>query len=103
MASLALVLGFALQPGNILIWLLVGLIAGFVASLIMRGSGAGILGDIVFGLIGGFVGGLIAGLLFPGATFGFWGSLLFAIIGAIIVIAIWRAIHGGTTRRRRLL
>ena len=103
MASLALVLGFALQPGNILIWLLVGLIAGFVASLIMRGSGSGILGDIIFGLIGGFVGGLIAGLLFPGASFGFWGSLIFAIIGAIIVIAIWRAVSGGTTRRRRML
>ena len=44
-----LVLGFALNPGDVLIWLLVGLIAGAVAGFLMRGSGYGIVGDIIVG------------------------------------------------------
>ncbi|HET9920844.1 MAG TPA: GlsB/YeaQ/YmgE family stress response membrane protein [Ktedonobacteraceae bacterium] len=94
----ALVLGASLQPGNILAWIVVGLIAGFIASLIMRGGGYGIIGDIIVGIVGAFIGGLIADLLFPSATFGFWGSIVVAIIGAIILIAILRAIAGSRTR-----
>jgi uncharacterized membrane protein YeaQ/YmgE (transglycosylase-associated protein family) len=93
----ALVLGASLQPGGILAWIFVGLIAGFLASLIMRGGGYGIIGDIIVGIVGAFIGGLIADLLFPSATFGFWGSIVVAIVGAIILIAILRAIAGTRT------
>ena len=92
--AVALVLGASLQPGNILVWLLVGLIAGFLASVIMRGGGYGVLGDIIVGLVGAFIGGLVMNLLAPDATFGFWGSLVVAIIGACILIAILRAVTG---------
>jgi uncharacterized membrane protein YeaQ/YmgE (transglycosylase-associated protein family) len=90
----ALVLAASLNPGGIIAWIVVGLIAGFLASLIMRGGGYGIIGDIIVGIVGAFIGGLIADLLLPGASFGFWGSIVVAIIGAIILIAILRAIAG---------
>lgn len=94
----ALVLGASLQPGNILVWLIVGLIAGFLASVIMRGGGYGVIGDIIVGLVGAFIGGLIMNLVAPDATFGFWGSLIVAIIGACILIAILHAVSGSTRR-----
>ena len=94
----ALVLGASLNPGGILAWIVVGLIAGFLASLIMRGGGYGIIGDIIVGIVGAFIGGLLANLLIPGAAFGFWGSILVALIGAIILIAILRAVSGSRTR-----
>jgi uncharacterized membrane protein YeaQ/YmgE (transglycosylase-associated protein family) len=94
----ALVLGATLNPGGIIAWIVVGLIAGWLASLIMRGGGYGIIGDIIVGIVGAFIGGLIADLLFPGTSFGFWGSIVVAIIGAIILIAILHAIAGTRTR-----
>ena|SRR5437763_6682232 len=96
--TLALVLGAALNPGGILAWLIVGLIAGFLASMVMRGGGYGILGDIIVGLIGAFIGGLLADVLFPSAAFGFWGSIVVAFIGACLLIAILRFVSGSRTR-----
>ena len=52
---------------NVLWWLVVGLIAGFLASVIMRGGGYGIVGDIIVGIIGAFIGGFLASLLGIGA------------------------------------
>ncbi len=48
-------------------WLVVGLIAGFLASLVMRGGGYGIAGDIIVGIVGAFIGGFLASLLGIGA------------------------------------
>ena len=93
------VLGAALQPGGLIAWLVVGLIAGFLASLVMRGGGYGIIGDIIVGIIGAFIGGLLANFLFPSVAFGFWGSIVVAFIGAVILIAILRAIG----RRRTIV
>jgi uncharacterized membrane protein YeaQ/YmgE (transglycosylase-associated protein family) len=93
-----LVLGASLNPGGLLAWLVVGLIAGFLASVVMRGGGYGIVGDIIVGVVGAFLGGFLANLLMPSAAFGFWGSVLVAFIGACILIAILRAVSGGTRR-----
>ncbi len=98
MSFAAIVLGAALTPGGWIAWLIVGLIAGFLASLVMRGGGYGIVGDIIVGLVGAFIGGIIANLLIPGASFGFWGSIIIAFIGACVLIAILHAIAGGTRR-----
>jgi len=95
MAVASLVLGAALEPGGIIAWLVVGLIAGFLASVVMRGGGYGIIGDIIVGIIGAFIGGLLANLLFPSATFGLVGSIVVAFIGAVILIAILRAVGRG--------
>jgi uncharacterized membrane protein YeaQ/YmgE (transglycosylase-associated protein family) len=98
MTFLALVLGAALNPGGILAWIIVGLIAGFLASVVMRGGGYGIVGGIIVGSVGAFIGGLVVDLLTPSASYGFWGSVVVAFIGAVILIAILRAVAGARTR-----
>jgi uncharacterized membrane protein YeaQ/YmgE (transglycosylase-associated protein family) len=89
------VIGASLNPGGIIAWLVVGLIAGFLASVIMRGGGYGVVGDIIVGLVGAFLGGLLMNLLAPDMTTGFWGSIVVAIIGACILIAILRLFARG--------
>ncbi len=79
-------------------WLVVGLIAGFLASLVMRGGGYGIVGDIVIGIVGALIGGFLASLVGIGAG-GLIGTIIIAFIGACILIAILRAVSGGFRRR----
>ena len=79
-------------------WLIVGLIAGFLASVVMRGGGYGVVGDIVVGLIGALIGGFLASLVGLGAS-GIVGTVIVAFIGACILIALLRAFSGGFTRR----
>ena len=80
-----------LDPGGIISWLIVGLIAGWLAGLVMSGGGYGIIGDIIIGLIGAFLGGLITSFFVVGQA-GFWGSIVVAFIGACILVAIVHAI-----------
>lgn len=88
----------AVDLGGIVWWLLVGLIAGALAGLVMRGGGYGIVGDIVVGLIGALIGGFLASLVGLGG-YGFIGTTIIAFIGACVLIAIVRAVSGGTRRR----
>lgn len=94
MSFAALVLAAALQPGGVIAWIVIGLLAGWLAGVIMPGKGFGLIGDLIVGLIGAFVGGLIMDVLAPGDTFGFWGSLLVALIGACVLVAIVHAVSG---------
>src|SRR6266568_1943841 len=71
-------------------WLIVGLIAGFLASRVMRGGGYGIVGDIIAGLVGAFIGGWLFGLLGISTGGGLLGSIIVAFIGACIFIGILR-------------
>lgn len=75
-------------------WLIVGLIAGFLASVVMRGGGYGVVGDIVVGIVGAIIGGFLANLLGLGAS-GLIGTVIVAFIGACILIAILRAVSRG--------
>jgi uncharacterized membrane protein YeaQ/YmgE (transglycosylase-associated protein family) len=89
---------------DILTWLIVGLIAGVLASLIVGGSGYGILGDIVIGIVGAFVGGYVfrvAGWSTPFS--GLAGVIFVAFIGAVLLLVIIHLIRGSTARRRPLL
>src|SRR5438034_4417613 len=79
-------------------WLVVGLIAGFLASVVMRGGGYGVVGDIIVGLVGALIGGFLASLLGLGSS-GLIGTIIIAFIGACILIAILRAVSGGYVRR----
>lgn len=79
---------------GILVYLLIGLIAGWLAGVVMKGHGFGLLGDIVIGIIGSFVGGFLFSLLGLGAS-GFIGSIVVAFIGAIVLIFILRALFRG--------
>lgn len=86
---------------NLLLWLLLGLVAGWLASTIMGRGGYGIVGDIVVGLVGALLGGWLAGLLFGFDALGGpldLRTLITAVVGAIILIAILRAVTGGRTR-----
>jgi uncharacterized membrane protein YeaQ/YmgE (transglycosylase-associated protein family) len=82
-----------LTPGGVIAWLVVGLIAGWLAGMVMKGGGYGILGDIAVGLIGSFLGGLLMGFFVQGSA-GFWGSIVVAFIGACGLIALVRVISG---------
>ncbi len=85
---------------GLLAWLVVGLIAGWLASLVMRGGGYGIIGDIIVGAVGAVIGGSLASTLLniPNAVNGInLTSILVAFIGAVILIAILRMASG---RRR---
>jgi uncharacterized membrane protein YeaQ/YmgE (transglycosylase-associated protein family) len=70
-------------------FLFVGLIAGWLAGVIMHGGGYGIIGDIIIGIIGSFVGGFLFRLLGI-TTFSTLGAIIMAIIGAIIFISLLR-------------
>ena len=83
-----------LDPGGIIAWLVVGLIAGWLAGLVMKGGGYGVIGDIVIGIVGAFVGGFVFSLITGGGSAGFWGSIAVAFVGAVILIAIVRALPG---------
>ena len=84
---------------NIILWIILGGIAGWLAGLIVRGSGLGIIGDIIVGIIGGFIGGIIVGLVGGSGVTGFniW-SLIVAVIGAVVVLLIVRLFTGGARR-----
>ena len=76
---MSLFAGMVLEPGGIIAWLVVGLIAGFLASRVMGSGGYGLLGDIVVGLVGAFIGGIVCGMLVVG-DYGFIGSIVVAFI-----------------------
>ncbi len=82
-----------LTPGGIISWLVVGLIAGWLAGVVMKGGGFGPLGDIIVGLIGSFLGGVLGGYFVEG-TYQFWGSIVVAFIGACLLVALARLIGG---------
>lgn len=83
---------------SILMWLVVGLVAGVLASLVMGGTGYGIVGDIVVGILGAFVGGWLFGALGIGAAGGLLGTILVAFVGAVVLLFVVRLIRGGTRR-----
>jgi uncharacterized membrane protein YeaQ/YmgE (transglycosylase-associated protein family) len=84
---------------SIVAFILVGLIAGFLAGKIVEGQGFGAIGDIVVGVIGAMIGGLISNRVI-GETYGFWGSVVVATLGAVILLFIARMIGVGTKSPR---
>jgi uncharacterized membrane protein YeaQ/YmgE (transglycosylase-associated protein family) len=86
-----------LAPGGIVAWIIVGLIAGWGASLVSRGHGFGLLGDIIVGLVGALIGGFLAGF-FIHSSVGLIGSIIIAFLGAVILLAILRAFTGRGVR-----
>lgn len=85
---------------SILWWILVGLIAGVLASVVMGGIGYGIIGDIIVGIVGAFLGGWLFGLLGVGAPFGgIAGTIFTAFIGAIVLLFVLRLLAGAGRRR----
>jgi len=86
---------------GILSWIVVGLIAGFLAGVVVKGGGYGCIGDVVVGVIGGLLGGFIASYFFhlgdPMSGINLQ-SILIAFGGAVLLLLILRMVGG---RRRR--
>lgn len=82
---------------GLLAWLIVGLIAGWLAGQVMKGGGYGLVGDIVVGVVGALIGGFLGSSLFgiQNAVNGInLTSILVAFIGAVILIAVLRMVSG---------
>jgi uncharacterized membrane protein YeaQ/YmgE (transglycosylase-associated protein family) len=78
-----------------LIWeVIIGILAGFLAGKIVKGSGMGILMDLIVGIVGSILGGWVFGLLGL-AAYGLIGQLVMATVGAILLLLIVRAIKRG--------
>jgi len=85
---------------DIVTWLIVGLVAGVLASLVMGGSGYGLIGDIIIGIVGAFVGGWIFRTLGASVPIGgLGGVILVAFIGAVVLLFIIRLIRRSTRPR----
>lgn len=91
-------------PMSIIVWVVVGGLAGLLASMVIRGTGLGLLGDIVLGILGAVLAGFIANQLgYQGITGINLYSIVVAFLGAVVVLLIVRAINGRGTYRRRAL
>lgn len=77
-------------------WIVLGLVAGWLAGMLMRGGGYGIVGDIILGILGAIVGGWLTGLLLGRDMVNGFNieSLIVAVIGAVILVAISRLFTG---------
>ena len=83
---------------DLLTWIIVGLVAGILASMVM-GGGYGIVGDIIIGIVGAFVGGWLFRALGVHSPFGGLGGTIFvAFIGAVVLLFVLRLIRRGTRR-----
>ena len=86
---------------GILSWIVVGLIAGWLAGQVMRGGGYGLIGDIIVGVVGGLLGGWLATtVLHIGADVNGINleSILVAFVGAVILLVVLRVFSGGSRR-----
>jgi len=78
-----------------IVWIIVGAIAGFLASKVLTGKGMGLIWDIVVGILGGFLGGWLAGLAGISAT-NILMEVVVAFVGAAILLVVFRALtHRG--------
>ncbi|MBN3746749.1 GlsB/YeaQ/YmgE family stress response membrane protein [Burkholderia sp. Se-20373] len=80
---------------GLIIWLVIGAIAGWLAGVLVKGGGFGLLIDIVVGILGAVIGGWLAGLLGIGIS-GILGSIVIALIGAVILLLVIRLFNRAT-------
>jgi uncharacterized membrane protein YeaQ/YmgE (transglycosylase-associated protein family) len=78
---------------GIIFWIVIGLIAGWLANAILGGPSGGLLFNLAVGLVGAIVGGFLFEKLNLQVMPDFWGNLITATIGAIVFLLIWRAIR----------
>ena len=77
---------------GIIAWLIIGAIAGWLAGVLVKGGGFGLIVDIIVGIVGAFIGGWLAGVLHISLGGGWIGSIITALIGAVILLFIIRLI-----------
>ncbi len=82
-----------MAPETLVIWLVVGGVAGWLAGVIVKGYGYGLLGNIAIGILGSIIGGWLFGGYFVGSVGGLPGAILGATIGAVILLFALRIIR----------
>jgi uncharacterized membrane protein YeaQ/YmgE (transglycosylase-associated protein family) len=75
-----------------LIWIVTGVIAGWLTGLVIKGRGFGLIGDLLIGLLGGFIGGWLAGF-FGFQIYTWLGHVVSAAIGGIVLVAVVRVLR----------
>lgn len=84
---------------DFLTWVIVGLVAGLLASFVMGGVGYGLIGDIIIGIVGAFVGGWLFSRMGWASPFGgLAGTIFVAFVGAVLLLFILRVVRGGMRR-----
>jgi len=77
---------------HVLVWIISGIIAGWLTGMIVRGRGFGLIGDLAIGLLGGLIGGWLFGLLGI-ATVSWVGEVVAAVVGGVVLVAAIRALR----------
>jgi uncharacterized membrane protein YeaQ/YmgE (transglycosylase-associated protein family) len=77
---------------TLLIWILVGALAGWLAGLVVRGFGFGLVGNIIVGILGAVLGGWLLGMAGVSFGAGIFGAIITAFIGAVVLLLIVRLI-----------
>ncbi len=90
---------------SLLVIIVVGIIAGWLAGLIVQGGGLGIIGDLVIGIVGAFIGNWLFGYFHVHIASGIVGAIISATVGAVILLFIVRLVtgvggYGGRVGRR---
>ena len=84
---------------DFLTWVIVGLVAGLLASFVMGGVGYGLIGDIIVGIVGAFVGGWLFSRMGWASPFGgLAGTIFVAFVGAVLFLFVLRLLRGGFRR-----
>jgi uncharacterized membrane protein YeaQ/YmgE (transglycosylase-associated protein family) len=83
----------AMEPHGIIVWLVIGAIAGWLAGKVVRGGGYGLIGDIVVGIIGAVIAGYLFPYLHIYIASGIVGSIIDAFIGAVILLVLLRLVR----------
>jgi uncharacterized membrane protein YeaQ/YmgE (transglycosylase-associated protein family) len=78
---------------GLIVWLIIGALAGWLAGVIMKGGGFGLIVDIIVGIVGAFVGGWLASILHINIGGGFISSLIVAVIGAVVLLFVIRLVR----------
>src|ERR1700749_2445176 len=89
-----------LSNQSLLVILVVGIVAGFLAGRVMRGGGFGLIGDLVLGLVGAFIGDWLLPRLGIHLGIGIVAAILNAFIGAVVLLFLLRLVNGGFGYRR---
>jgi len=78
---------------TLLIWLFIGAVAGWLAGVIVKGFGFGLVGNIVVGIVGAFIGGWLFGVLGIGVGYGIISAILGATVGAVLLLFIIKLVR----------
>lgn len=92
-----------LSGQGIIVILVVGIVAGWIAGLLVSGGGFGLIGDFVVGIIGAFIGDYVLNHFHIMIAHGILGLIINAVIGAVILLIILRLVGFGTGGYRRRL